>query len=45
MANPEQLAFSYVAQGRRYTDIITSCVDWEFESDQRKLVEFEVPAL
>jgi len=39
MAHPERLAFDYFAHGRRYTDIITSYVDWEFEFDERKWVE------
>ena len=37
--NPERLAFDYFAHGRRYTDIITSYVDWEYEFDQKIWVE------
>lgn len=36
---PARLAFDYLAYGKRYTDIVTSYADWEFEFDRRTWVE------
>ena len=33
--SPERLAFDYFAHGRRYTDIISSYADWEYQFDQK----------
>ena len=37
--HPERLAFDYYAYGRRYTDIITTYLDWDFEYEHKSWVE------
>ena len=38
-AEPDRLAFDYFAHGKRYTDIITSYLDWEFQYERKSWIE------
>lgn len=37
--NPERLPFDYYAYGKRYTDIVTTYLDWDYEYEHRTWVE------